>query len=199
MYLTAPQISALAQLLLQKGNWKGGQLVPSWWIEEMGKPRVEIPGDEKKALRTKINSLSLVQPEGAFRTARQEAARLFNRKILFTENPRKIESAVLTKEGYRIKIEAVIDGEQKVLYAGYKAWKCNDLYPSDFTKRYHSVAYAMDAEALYLSVGLINTSYKEEYCLWVNSEDKVIATWRPNVTYLPEEPDMVWKFTGTFE
>lgn len=124
---------------------------------------------------------------------------LFDRKILFTENPRKIESAVLTKEGYRIKIEAVIDGEQKVLYAGYKAWKCNDLYPSDFTKRYHSVAYAMDAEALYLSVGLINTSYKEEYCLWVNSEDKVIATWRPNVTYLPEEPDMVWKFTGTFE
>lgn len=167
MYLTAPQISALAQILLQKGNWKGEQFVPSWWIEEMGKPRVEIPGDEKK--------------------------------VLFTENPRKIESAVLTKEGYRIKIEAVIDGEQKVLYAGYKAWKCNDLYPSDFTKRYHSVAYAMDAEALYLSVGLINTSYKEEYCLWVNSEDKVIATWRPNVTYLPEEPDMVWKFTGTFE
>lgn len=41
---------------------------------------------------------------------------------------------MLTKEGYRIKIEAVIDGEQKVLYAGYKAWKCNDLYPSDFTK-----------------------------------------------------------------
>ena len=66
-------------------------------------------------------------------------------------------------------------------------------------KKYQSVAYAMDAEALYLSVGLINTSYKEEYSLWVNSEDKVIATWRPNVTYLPEEPDMVWKFTGTFE
>lgn len=50
MYLTAPQISALAQLLLQKGNWKGEQIVPAWWIEEMGKPRVEIPGDEKKAL-----------------------------------------------------------------------------------------------------------------------------------------------------
>lgn len=153
----------------------------------------------EKALRTKISNLSLVQPEGTFRTARQEAERVFNRKILFTENPRKIESAVFTKEGYRIKIAAVIDGEQKVLYAGYKAWKRNDLYPTDFTKRYHSVAYAMDAEALYLSVGLINTSYKEEYCLWVNSEDKVIATWRPNVTYLPEEPDMVWKFTGTFE
>ena len=50
MYLTASQISALAQLLLQKGNWKGEQLVPAWWIEEMGKMRVEIPGDEKKAL-----------------------------------------------------------------------------------------------------------------------------------------------------
>ena len=91
---------------------------------------------------------------------------------------------MFTKEGYRIKIAAVIDGEQKVLYAGYKAWKRNDLYPTDFTKRYHSVAYAMDAEALYLSVGLMNTSYKEEYCLWVNSEEKVIVTWRPNVTYL---------------
>ena len=153
----------------------------------------------EKALRAKISSLSLVQPEGAYRTARKEAVRLFDRKILFTENPRKIESAVITKEGYQVKIEAIINGEQKVLYAGYKAWKRNDLYSEDFTKRYHSVAYAMDKEALYLSVGLINTSYKEEYCLWVNSEDKVIATWRPNVTYLPEEPDMVWKFTGTFE
>ena len=153
----------------------------------------------EKALRAKLNSLSLVQPEGTFRTARKEAAKLFDRKILFIENPRKVESVVFTKEGYRIKIEAVINGEQKTLYASYKAWKRNNLYPDDFTKKYQSVAYAMDAEALYLSVGLINTSYKEEYSLWVNSEDKVIATWRPNVTYLPEEPDMVWKFTGTFE
>ena len=44
----------------------------------------------------------------------------------------------------------------------------------------------------------IPTSYREEYCLWVNSEDKVIGTWRPNVTYLPEEPDLIWKFTGKF-
>lgn len=50
MYLTADQISTLAQLLLQKGNWKGEQLVPQWWIEEMGQSRVVIPGDEKKAL-----------------------------------------------------------------------------------------------------------------------------------------------------
>ena len=50
-----------------------------------------------------------------------------------------------------------------------------------------------------LLVVSFGTSYREEYCLWVNSEDKVIGTWKPNVTYLPEEPDMVWKFTGTFE
>ena len=51
----------------------------------------------------------------------------------------------------------------------------------------------------YLSVGLLNTSYREEYCLWVNSENVVVGTWRPNVTYLPAEEDMTWKFTGTFE
>ena len=272
MYLTASQISALAQLLLQKGNWKGEQLVPAWWIEEMGKMRVEIPGDEKKALthyayhikagkeifaaegafgqylicfrnlpvaigitagareylaadiclkyikeavtvpcpaekraegqkylEAKLNSLSLPQPEGRLRTSKKVTEKLFNRKIVFTENPRKIESAKITKEGYRLKLELVIDGEKKEIYAGYKNWKQNDLYPEDFTKRYHCAAYAMDKEALYLSIGLINTSYREEYCLWVNSEDKVIGTWKPNVTYLPEEPDMVWKFTGTFK
>ena len=75
----------------------------------------------------------------------------------------------------------------------------NDLYPDDFTKRYHSIAYGMDQETLYLSVGLLNTSYREEYSFWVNSKDTVIATWRPNVTYLPEQPDMVWKFTGNFK
>ena len=271
MYLTARQISALAQLLIQKGNWNGEQLVPAEWVEEMGRQRVVIPGDEKKALthyayhikagkeifaaegafgqylicfrdlpvaigitsgareylaadiclkymkeavtvpcpeekraegqkylEAKINSLSLPQPEGRFRTPRKAAEKLFDREMVFTENPRKIERAKVTKEGYRLKLELVIDGEKKELYAGYKNWKQNDLYPEDFTKRYHCVAYAMDEDALYLSIGLINTSYREEYCLWVNSEDKVIGTWRPNVTYLPEEPDMVWKFTGEF-
>ena len=51
----------------------------------------------------------------------------------------------------------------------------------------------------YKKVGLLNTSYREEYSFWVNSKDTVIATWRPNVTYLPEQPDMVWKFTGNFK
>ena len=45
--------------------------------------------------------------------------------------------------------------------------------------------------------GLLNTSYREEYSFWVNSKDTVIATWRPNVTYLPEQPDMVWKLQET--
>lgn len=271
MYLTASQISALAQLLLQKGNWNGEQLVPSAWVEEMSKPRVAITGDEKKALNhyayhikageeifaaegafgqylicfrdfpvaigitsgardyiaadiclqyikdavrfpcpeesksegekllvAKLKNLSLSQPEGNSRFSKKVAEKLFDREISFTENPRNIQSAKITKDGYKLKFDLVIDGEEKELLAGYKAWKTNDLYPDDFKKRYHVAAYSMDKEALYLSVGLINTSYKEEYCLWVNSEDKVIATWRPNVTYLPEEPDMVWKFTGEF-
>ena len=50
MYLTAGKISALAQLLLQKGEWNGEQLIPAWWTEEIGKMRVVIPEDEKKAL-----------------------------------------------------------------------------------------------------------------------------------------------------
>ncbi len=271
MYLTASQISALAQLLLQKGNWNGEQLVPSAWVEEMSKPRVEIPGDEKKALThyayhikagkeifaaegafgqylicfrdfpvaigitsgardylaadiclqyikdavrfpcpeenlaegeryldAKLKNLSLAQPEGNIRFSKKVTEKLFDREITFAENPRKIESALITKDGYKLKLNLTIDGEKKELLAGYKVWKTNDLYPDDFTKKCHMVAYSMDKEALYISVGLINTSYKEEYCLWVNSENKVIASWRPNVTYLPEQPDMVWKFTGEF-
>lgn len=91
----------------------------------------------------------------------------------------------------------IVQGEKKIAYAGFKSWKQNDLYPDDFTKRYHSIAYGMDQETLYLSVGLLNTSYREEYSFWVNSKDTVIATWRPNVTYLPEQPDMVWKLQET--
>lgn len=272
MYLTADQISTLAQLLLQKGNWKGEQLVPQWWIEEMGQSRVVIPGDEKKALthyayhikagkeifaaegafgqylvcfrelpvaigitagareylaadiclkymkeavsipcpeekreegekylEAKIKSLSLPQPEGRLKTAEKELSGLFNREIIFTENPRNIESAKIIPEGCKLRLEMIVQGEKKIAYAGFKSWKQNDLYPDDFTKRYHSIAYGMDQETLYLSVGLLNTSYREEYSFWVNSKDTVIATWRPNVTYLPEQPDMVWKFTGTFK
>ncbi len=271
MYLTARQISAIGQLLLQKGEWNGQQLIPAWWIEEMGKKRVRIKGDEKKALthyayhikagdeifaaegafgqylicfrnlpvtigitagardyiaadiclkyikkaldtpcgikkmaeaerllEQKVHRLSLKEPDGNFRNARMDAAKLFDREIVFEDNPRKIENVTFKKVGYQLRIKATIDGQQKLLHAGYKLWKKNDLYPGDFTKRYHSVAYSMDAEALYISVGLINTSYREEYCLWVNSQDKVIATWQPNVTYLSEKPDMTWPFTGEF-
>lgn len=118
---------------------------------------------------------------------------------MFAENPRQIESAVISTVGEELKLELTVAGEKKILFAGYKDWKCNDMYPNDFTKRYHAVSYAFDEDALYLSVGLLNTSYREEYCLWVNSENVVVGTWRPNVTYLPAEEDMTWKFTGTFE
>ena len=255
-----------------KINWQGEQLVPQWWIEEMGQSRVVIPGDEKKALthyayhikagkeifaaegafgqylvcfrelpvaigitagareylaadiclkymkeavsipcpeekreegekylEAKIKSLSLPQPEGRLKTAEKELSGLFNREIIFTENPRNIESAKIIPEGCKLRLEMIVQGEKKIAYAGFKSWKQNDLYPDDFTKRYHSIAYGMDQETLYLSVGLLNTSYREEYSFWVNSKDTVIATWRPNVTYLPEQPDMVWKFTGNFK
>ncbi len=33
-----------------KGEWNGEQLIPAWWTEEIGKMRVVIPEDEKKAL-----------------------------------------------------------------------------------------------------------------------------------------------------
>lgn len=94
----------------------------------------------------------------------------------------------------------IVQGEKKIAYAGFKSWKQNDLYPDDFTKRYHSIAYGMDQETLYLSVGLLNTSYREEYSFWVNLKDTVIRDRR--ILTLPiflEQPDMVWKFTGNFK
>ena len=106
---------------------------------------------------------------------------------------------MISTVGEELNLELTVAGEKKILFAGYNDWKCNDMYPNDFTKRYHAVSYAYDEDALYLSVGLLNTSYREEYCLWVNSENVVVGTWRPNVTYLPAEEDMTWKFTGTFE
>ena len=45
----------------------------------------------------------------------------------------------------------------------------------------------------------VNRDIYIEALLWVNSENVVVGTWRPNVTYLPAEEDMTWKFTGTFE
>lgn len=271
MYLTAGKISALAQLLLQKGEWNGEQLVPAWWVEEMSKPNVVIPGDEEKALTNyayhikagkeifaaegafgqylicfrdypiaigitsgaseylaadiclkylkeamntscpeedskkawelleeKVESLTLPLPEGDLKQTTKETEKLFGREIVFTENPRKIEKVTISKLDEKLELKMMIDGEEKTVYAGYKHWIHNDLYPQDFTKRYHRIAYGMDENALYLSVGLINTSYREEYCLWVNSEGVVVGTWKPNVTYLPQRDDMTWKFTGQF-
>lgn len=271
MYLTANQISALAQLLVQRGKWNGEQLIPEWWVEEMSKMRVEIPEDKKKALthyayhikagkeifaaegafgqyligfrdypvaigitagasdylaadiclkyikeaiqipcakekldeaeehlEEKIAHLTLPEPEGDRKDTDNATGKLLDRKIVFNENPRQIESAQISKYGDELKLVLTVAGEKKILFAGYKNWKCNDMYPNDFTRRYHAVSYAFDEDALYISVGLLNTSYREEYCLWVNSEDIVVGTWRPNVTYLPAEENMTWKFSGTF-
>lgn len=52
MYLTATQITTIGQLLVQKGEWEGEQLVPAWWIEEIGKPRVSIPNTSDSELKS---------------------------------------------------------------------------------------------------------------------------------------------------
>ena len=155
--------------------------------------------EAQEKLEEKLVHLTLPKPEGDKKDTNEATKKLLNKRIVFTENPRQIESAVISTVGEELKLELTVAGEKKILFAGYKDWKCNDMYPNDFTKRYHAVSYAFDEDALYLSVGLLNTSYREEYCLWVNSENVVVGTWRPNVTYLPAEEDMTWKFTGTFE
>lgn len=50
MYLNARQIAALGQLLIQKGNWGGEQLIPAFWAEEITKPRIAKPGMEGRTL-----------------------------------------------------------------------------------------------------------------------------------------------------
>ena len=151
-----------------------------------------------KLFEDKIENLTLTLPDGTKKETTKTTDQLFGRKIVFTDNPRNIEAVTISRTNDKIKLIMLIDGEEKIAYAGYREWIENDLYPQDFTKRYHKIAYGMDEEALYLSVGLINTSYKEEYCLWVNSKGIVVGTWKPNVTYLPQRDDMTWKFTGKF-
>lgn len=267
MYLTAGKIAALAQLLIQKGAWNGKQLLPSWWVEEMSKPRVAIPGAEnvaldsyayhikagkeifaaegafgqylicfrdypiaigitagtpdyvaadiclkylkeaiempcevenveqvEKELTDKLENLRLPLPSGDSEQPNKSLEKLMNKKIVFSENPRKIQQAIFSlKENLCIRM--IVDGEEKTCEAGFKNWLRNDLYPGDFRQEYHCIAYAFDEKTLNISVGLVNTSYKEEYCICVD-EDKISCTWQPNVTYLPSEPDMIWKFTG---
>ncbi len=132
------------------------------------------------------------------KTQNEATKKLLNKRIVFTENPRQIESAVISTVGEELKLELTVAGEKKILFAGYKDWKCNDMYPNYFTKRYHAVSYAFDEDALYLC-GTSEYIREKNIRLWVNSENVVVGTWRPNVTYLPAEEDMTWKFTGTFE
>ena len=110
-------------------------------------------------LEEKLVHLTLPKPEGDKKDTNEATKKLLNKRIVFTENLRQIESAVISTVGEELKLELTVAGEKKILFAGYKDWKCNDMYPNDFTKRYHAVSYAFDEDALYLSVGLLNTSY----------------------------------------
>ena len=271
MYLTARQISAIGQLLVQKGMWEGKQLIPDWWVEAMSQPRVAIPGDEKKALtnyayhikagkeifaaegafgqylicfrdypvsigitagvseylaadiclkyikealevpckqeelekakqqlQEKVQTLHLSYAPGDQEQPGELVKGLFGRKIVFTDNPRHIQEAILSRNGQELIMYLTIDGEQKICRAGQKKWISNKLYAGDCRQEKHCLSYGYEEDALNISVGLINTSYKEEYCLWINN-DTVVGTWVPNVTYLPMETDKTWKFTGKFE
>lgn len=94
----------------------------------------------------------------------------------------------------------IVQGEKKIAYAGFKSWKQNDLYPDDFTKNDITALLMEWIRKRYICLWDCSTlPTGKEYSFWVNSKDTVIATWRPNVTYLPEQPDMVWKFTGNFK
>lgn len=272
MYLTSGKIAALAQLLLQKGSWNGEQLVPAWWVEEMSKPRVVIPGAEEAALDSyayhikagkeifaaegafgqylicfrnypigigitagtpdyvatdiclkylkeaveskctpeeaeqaerkladKIKELKLPMPKGDENRAGDGIRVLLDKTIVFSENPRKIQKALFSQEKEdELRILMMVDGEEKQCTAGFKRWVRNDLYPGDFRQEYHCVAYSFEENALNISVGLINTSYREEYRFCIE-EDKLVCTWKPNVTYLPAELDMTWRFSGALD
>ena len=187
---------ALIASVLIREDFAAGEVA---FIMQLGGLLEELTVAKARAGIEKLVHLTLPKPEGDKKDTNEATKKLLNKRIVFTENPRQIESAVISTVGEELKLELTVAGEKKILFAGYKDWKCNDMYPNDFTKRYHAVSYAFDEDALYLSVGLLNTSYREEYCLWVNSENVVVGTWRPNVTYLPAEEDMTWKFTGTFE
>lgn len=70
MYLTAPQIAAIGQLLIQSGNWQGQQLISESWIHEMTKGRVAIPDAADSALNSYAYHIKsgphIYAAEGAF-------------------------------------------------------------------------------------------------------------------------------------
>lgn len=251
MYLTAPWIAALGELIRNNGVWSGEQLVPAAWIREMVKPRVSIPEaaghaidsygyqiktgeklfaaegafgqmmivfrdlpvvigvtsgtasekiadicqryileaaavpasteEEKAACRKKAADLHLPLPEGgAF--PEELYWKLKGKKVFLDRNPRDVRWVEFDKlDDKTLQITANIGGEKKELAAGWKTWIRNDLYPQDFTKRYHCAAYAYANGKLEVAVSLINTSYREVYTL--DFMEKT-ASWKPNVTYL---------------
>lgn len=70
MYLTAGQIAKLGQLIIQRGQWNGEQLVSETWVDEMSRPRVTIPDNAGKALDSYAYhmkaGIEIFAAEGAF-------------------------------------------------------------------------------------------------------------------------------------
>ncbi len=169
------------------------------------KEALTVPCGEKEAeqaekgLADKIKSLQLPLPAEEENCPDEKIGLLLEKPIVFSENPRKIQKAVITQEKEdEFQIRMMIDGEEKVCKAGFGRWIRNDLYPGDFCQEFHCLAYAFGKDSLHISVGLINRSYREEYCLCIN-EEKLVCTWKSNVTYLPAQLDMVWKFSGALD
>ncbi len=276
MYLTAGELSLIAQLLLQEGEWKGKQILPKWYIEKMctakvplydnppeseealmyygfhlytGKDVVAAEGafgqyimafknypvaigitagsyalnipdltvkyildaiknpcpkeefvDAEASLCERLKSLSLPSPSGDKAECPEALKTLLDKKISFGENPRNVQSVIITQpKGNELNLVLEIEGKGKKAKAGFLNWIRNDLYPGDFTKKTHSISYAFTEDKLNISVGLINTSYREEYTLSLKTDGKIAGQWHPNVTYLPKVPNMIWEFNGVLE
>lgn len=154
--------------------------------------------EAEKKLNEKLENLKLPLPCGEEDQADGKMQAWMDKTILFTENPRNIQKVVFSQKGKMLNMRLVINDEEKTCDAGFKTWIRNDLYQDDYTKKHHCISYAFEKNRLNISVGLINTSYREEYCFCVD-KDKLVCTWKPNVTYLPPQSDNIWKFTGILQ
>jgi len=70
LYLTIDEMANIGQLLLQKGEWKGKQLVPADYIEEATGQRTMIPGPPGSYARDIWNGYGYffwINPDGSYR------------------------------------------------------------------------------------------------------------------------------------
>lgn len=131
--------------------------------------------EAEKKLNEKLENLKLPLPCGEEDQADGKMQAWMDKTILFTENPRNIQKVVFSQKGKMLNMRLVINDEEKTCDAGFKTWIRNDLYQDDYTKKHHCISYAFEKNRLNISVGLINTSYREEYCFCVD-KDKLVCT-----------------------